>query len=84
MHAAYSQQEIDAAISALEDPERFRAAEAIVAVAAPKLPGILAQALEDGDWSSEEALSGMLVGVAVGWALHEELTQTDDDHERTP
>jgi hypothetical protein len=98
----FSDAELDAAVAALSDPERFSAAEAAIARAAPKLQGILAQALETGGWFSEahenelrralaiedeaerssalrtllaeEARIGMLVGVAVGWALHQELT----------
>lgn len=102
----YSEEQLEAAVAALEDPERFREAEAMVAVAAPKLTRILAQALESGGWfaeshedaasaasateDSEERLAavrtllaeetrvGMLVGVAVGWALANELnTQTE-------
>jgi hypothetical protein len=102
----YSEAELDAAIAALEDPERFREAEAMVGQAAPKLARVLAQALEAGGWFAEshddaaatatgtedeverlvavrtllaeEARVGMLVGVAVGWALHEELTKTKE------
>ncbi|HYU59414.1 MAG TPA: hypothetical protein VEK39_01525, partial [Solirubrobacterales bacterium] len=76
--------------------------------AAPKLQGVLAQALEAGGWFgesheaevlkaatvpdpderltavrtllAEEARMGMMVGVAVGWALAEELSQTNENH----
>ena len=103
MAPAYSETELDAAIAALEDPERFREAEAMVGQAAPKLARVLAQALESGGWFAEshedattnaasvedgaerlvavrtllaeETRLGMLVGVAIGWALHEELTR---------
>jgi hypothetical protein len=99
---AYSEQELNAAIDALSDPDRFSEAETIVASAAPKLQRILAQALEAGGWFgesheaqvlraatvpdsdervnavrtllAEEARMGMMVGVAVGWALAEQLT----------
>lgn len=99
----YSEAELDAAIAALEDPERFREAEAMVAAAAPKLARVLSQALEAGGWFAEshddaateaartedevervtavrsllaeETRVGMLVGVAVGWALAGELAQ---------
>jgi hypothetical protein len=50
---AYSQEEIDAALDALSNPGRFRAAESAVAAAAPKLQQILAQALEEGGWFGE-------------------------------
>jgi len=101
--APYSQAELDAAIEALTDPERFRRAESLVASAAPRLQQVLAQALEAGGWFgeqheaevrkasaaedaeerhqalrtllAEEARMGMMVGVAVGWALAEELNR---------
>jgi hypothetical protein len=98
---SYSDAELDAAIAALEHPDRFREAESIVARAAPELQRILAQALESGGWFAEsfeaelrkaleipddreretalrtllaeETRVGMMVGVAVGWALAREL-----------
>jgi hypothetical protein len=102
----YSAEQLEAAIEALSDPERFRDAEATVAAAAPQLQRILAQALEEGGWFAEsheaevskavssedeserllatrtllaeEARMGMLVGVAVGWALRDELSKQED------
>jgi hypothetical protein len=99
---SYSEKQLDAAIDALADAERFREAENVVAGAAPKLQRVLASALEEGGWFgeshqaealkaatkpdpeerivavrtllAEEARMGMMVGVAVGWALHEELS----------
>ncbi len=53
MAPEYSEAELDAAIAALEDPERFREAEAMVGAAAPKLARVLAQALESGGWFAE-------------------------------
>ena len=109
MAHAYSEQQLDAAIDALTNADRFRAAETAVASAAPKLQGVLAQALESGGWFgesheaevlkaatvpdpderlvavrtllAEEARVGMMVGVAVGWGLAEELSKTDDEEE---
>jgi hypothetical protein len=103
---AYTDEQLDAAIEALSDPERFRDAEAMVARAAPKLQRVLASALEHGGWFAEshddataraagtadeaerhtairtllaeETRMGMLVGVAVGWALANELTKEDE------
>jgi hypothetical protein len=103
----YSEAELDAAIAALEDPERFREAEAMVGLAAPKLARVLAQALESGGWFAEshedasasaaatedeaerliavrtllaeETRVGMLVGVAVGWALANELKSRNEE-----
>jgi len=99
----YSDAELEAAVDALTERERFREAEALVARAAPQLGRILAHALEQGGWFAEgheselsrataiedhagrttalrtllaeEARMGMLVGVAVGWALSEELAE---------
>jgi len=93
--------ELEAAIERLLDPERFSAAERVVARAAPQLQKVLAAALAEGGWFgepheaetlraatlpdpderlaavrallAEEARMGMMVGVAVGWALKEEL-----------
>jgi hypothetical protein len=101
----YSEEELDAAIEALSDRERFREAESVVAGAAPKLQRVLAEALDAGGWFgethdaevlkaatvpdseqrvtavrtllAEEARMGMMVGVAVGWALAEELRKSD-------
>jgi hypothetical protein len=106
---AYSDEELDAAIEALTERERFREAESVVAAAAPKLQRVLAEALETGGWFgeahegelrkaaaapdpeerltavrtllAEEARMGMMVGVAVGWALAEELHQPDESNQ---
>lgn len=103
----YSDEQLEAAVQALGDAERFREAEAIVASAAPGLQGILARALEEGGWFAEshddevrkaagtedeaerllalrtllaeEARVGMLVGVAVGWALRDELGPQEEE-----
>lgn len=96
--------ELEAALERLLDPERFSEAERIVAGAAPQLQKVLATALAEGGWFgetheneslkaatlpdpderiaavrgllAEEARMGMMVGVAVGWALKEELATT--------
>jgi hypothetical protein len=106
---AYSEEELDAAIEALTERERFREAESVVTAAAPKLQRVLAEALETGGWFgevhegeirkaaaaaaeeerltalrtllAEEARMGMMVGVAVGWALAQELRQTDEPNQ---
>jgi hypothetical protein len=102
----YSDEQLDAAIDALADADRFREAEHLVAVAAPKLQRVLASALGEGGWFgeahdaqtlkaattpdpderitavrtllAEEARMGMMVGVAVGWALHAELARQNE------
>jgi hypothetical protein len=99
------ERELEAAIERLLDPERFSAAERVVARAAPQLQKVLAAAMAEGGWFgephenetlraatvpdpeervtalrallAEEARMGMMVGVAVGWALKEELDTTD-------
>lgn len=102
MTRVYSDEEIEAAVEALSERERFREAESVVARAAPQLQQVLARALEDGGWFAEthddevrkaltgggdeaervtavrtllaeETRMGMLVGVAIGWALATEL-----------
>ena len=98
---SFTDAEVDAALEALTDPERFREAESHVTRLAPQLQRILNQALEQGGWFdqsrdkalretlggddpaeierqvatllAEETRIGMLVGVAVGWALANEL-----------
>jgi hypothetical protein len=105
----YSEAQLEAAVAALADRERFREAEAVVARAAPHLARILAQALAEGGWFAdsqadnvrkaadepdaearlaavrtllaEETRMGMLVGVAIGWALATELATDDREEE---
>ena len=105
-------QELEAAIERLLDPERFSEAERVVAQAAPQLQKVLAAALAEGGWFSEpheaetlkaatvpdpeerlaavrallaeEARMGMMVGVAVGWALKEELTSSETNRSEPP
>jgi hypothetical protein len=47
---AYTDAELEAAIAAIADPERLRAAQDVVARSAPTLQRVLATALEDGGW----------------------------------
>ena len=107
MSGPYSDQQVEAAIEALSEPEAFAEAERAVARAAPRLQGILAEALGAGGWFSEsheaevlkaatlpdeeqrltavrtllaeESRMGMMVGVAVGWALVEKLAEEDEE-----
>ena len=44
----YTAEEVDAAVGALSDPDRFGHAQAIVTHAAPSLQRVLAVALEQG------------------------------------
>ena len=56
----FSDADVDAAIAALSDPERFRLAEDRVAHLAPQLQGILARALHEGGWFGEAHESQVL------------------------
>jgi hypothetical protein len=49
----FTDAEIEAAVEALSDPVRFRAAESRVGRIAPQLQRILADALEAGGWFGE-------------------------------
>lgn len=104
----YSQAEIEAAVDALSDAERFEEATQIVISAAPGLQRVLATALQAGGWFeqahqeqlqkaaelpdpaerierlrtllAEETRVSMMIGVAAGWALSEQLQdQRDSD-----
>ncbi len=105
----YSEAELEAAVEALSESERFREAEELVAAATPRLQGILAEALASGGWFeqsqqqavveaagkpegeervtamrtllAEENRISMMVGVAVGWALADELGKIDDNEQ---
>ena len=47
---AYTDAELEAAIAAIGDPERLRAAQDVVTRSAPALQRVLATALEEGGW----------------------------------
>jgi hypothetical protein len=49
-NAAIAEAELDAAIAAISDPQRLRAAQELVTRAAPALQGVLAAAIADGGW----------------------------------
>jgi hypothetical protein len=46
----FSDEQVEAAVRALSDPERFAGAERLVAEAAPQLQLVLAHALDEGGW----------------------------------
>lgn len=50
---AFTDAELDRAVEALSDPDRFREAEARVARVAPGLQRILGEALHSGGWFGE-------------------------------
>jgi hypothetical protein len=60
----FTDAEIDAALEALSDPERFRQAESRVGRIAPQLQRILAAALNEGGWFGE-AHEGELLKAAT-------------------
>jgi hypothetical protein len=106
----YTDEQIDAAIDAISDPEAFGEAERQVARAAPHLQRVLAEALNAGGWFgesheagvlkaattpddderltavrtllAEEARMGMMVGVAVGWALADQLAEQENETDK--
>lgn len=45
-----SDEQVEAAVRALSDPERFAGAERLVSEAAPQLQRVLAHALDEGGW----------------------------------
>ena len=103
----YTADQVDRAVEALGDPERFAHAQEIVTHAAPGLQRVLDEALHAGGWFgqahedqvskaatgadeserltavrtlvAEETRLGMLVGVAVGLELAQELKRTQED-----
>jgi hypothetical protein len=108
----YSQEELEAAVEALVDSDRFRAAEELVSAAAPGLQRVLTEALAAGGWfddshqgqllkaattpdSDERLLAlktlladetriSMMIGVAVGWTLAEELREGTGENRTHP
>jgi hypothetical protein len=46
----FSDEQVEAAVRALSDPERFEGAERLVSAAAPQLQRVLTQALNEGGW----------------------------------
>ena len=59
----YSAEEVDAAVAALSDPERFGHAQEIVTHAAPGLQAVLGNALQQGGWF-DQAHDAQLASVA--------------------
>jgi hypothetical protein len=60
----FTDAEIDAALEALTEPDRFRAAESRVGRIAPQLQRILAAALNEGGWFGE-AHEGQILKAAT-------------------
>jgi hypothetical protein len=49
----FTDEQVEAAVAALSDPERFRGAEQRLAALVPQLQRILGQALNEGGWFGE-------------------------------
>ena len=49
----FTDEQVDAAVKALSDPDRFQGAEHRLAELAPQLQRILAQAMQEGGWFGE-------------------------------
>jgi len=62
---AFTDEELDRAVAALTDPERFREAEARVMRVAPQLQRILNDALHSGGWFGEAHESQVRRAVSV-------------------
>ena len=60
----FTDAEIDAAVAALSDPDRYREAESMLGRVAPQLQRILVHALEDGGWFGE-AHDGQILKAAT-------------------
>jgi pyruvate carboxylase len=56
---AYTDAEVDAAVQALSDPERLRAAQELVVRLAPQLQRVLNEALDLGGWFGSAHDSGV-------------------------
>ena len=65
MAGPYTDEQIDAAIEAISDPDVYRETEAQVARAAPRLQRILAEALGAGGWFEESHESEVLKAATV-------------------
>ena len=49
----FTDEQVEAAVAALSDPERFKGAESRLATVAPQLQRILGDALNEGGWFGE-------------------------------
>jgi hypothetical protein len=60
----FSDEQVEAAVKALSDPERFAGAERTLSALAPHLQMVLAHALEQGGWFGDAHRSQVLSAVA--------------------
>ena len=68
---AFTDSELEAAVQAMSDPERFKEAQAVVEQAAPHLQKVLGLALKEGGWFDEVHEHAVTVAAS-----------TEDDEER--
>jgi hypothetical protein len=60
----FSDEQVEAAVQALSDPERFAGAERALSALAPHLQRVLAHALEEGGWFGDAHRSQVRSAVA--------------------
>jgi hypothetical protein len=60
----FSDEQVEAAVRALSDPERFAGADRLVSAAAPQLQRVLNQALNEGGWFGQAHQSEVRSAVA--------------------
>jgi hypothetical protein len=60
----FTDEQLEAAVRALSDPERFAGAERRLTVLAPQLQRVLAHALQEGGWFGEAHLSQVRAAAA--------------------
>ena len=61
----FTDEQVEAAVRALSDPDRFAGAERLIAEAAPQLQRVLAQALDEGGWFGTAHVSEVRSAVAA-------------------
>jgi hypothetical protein len=61
----FTDEQLEAAVAALSDPERFRGAEQRLAAVAPQLQRILGNALSEGGWFGEAQEDQVLAAVTA-------------------
>lgn len=60
----FTDEQLEAAVRALSDPDRFEGAERLVSAAAPQLQRILGDALNEGGWFGEAHASQVRAAAA--------------------
>jgi hypothetical protein len=60
----FTDEQVEAAVRALSDPERFAGAERTLSVLAPQLQRVLAHALDEGGWFGDAHVSQLRAALA--------------------